>query len=407
MTGKKYEGYRAYEYLEPGFDYKEFDLVKHPRVDPYYVSLSKREEEHFESLLEELTVVDLHEHPVLWPENMEDVPDLHRSGRQFTAYEALSRSGLDCVFDNMMNGMAYITSYSGWKWMDVIHDLGVRLSDLAHQDMVIHCKSLEDIVEAKESGRIALVFCLESASPIENELDRIDVLYGLGIRSMGICYSESNMLGGGMGETIADSGLTDFGFDAVKRMNKLGLLIDLGHTNDRTALETIEVSDYPVYDSHSGPAAIAQGHTKGDEVLQALAENEGVLGVGGAGKGLRTEKHPVGSIDSYMECVEYCIDLMGIDHVGCGPDTLYGAHQELYKVWFPRRMGHYNREESGGVKPYPVPSEIEDPGYVRGLENPNEYVNVLRWLIKHGYSDDEIGKIVGGNAIRLLETVWL
>lgn len=407
MKGKKYEGYRAYEYLEPGFDYKEFDLVKHPRLEPYYVSLSKREEERFESLLEELTVVDLHEHPVLWPEDMEKVPELHRLGRQFTAYEALSRSGLDCVFDNMMNGMAYATSYSGWKWTDVIHDLGVRLSDLAHQNMVIHCKSLDDILEAKKRGKIALVFCLESASPIENELDRIDVLYGLGIRSMGICYSESNMLGGGMGETIAYSGLTDFGFDAVKRMNKLGLLIDLGHTNDHTALETIEVSDYPVYDSHSGPAAIAQGHTKGDEVLQALAENGGVLGVGGAGRGLRTKTHPVGSIDSYMECVEYCIDLMGIDHVGCGPDTLYGAHQELYKVWFPRRMGHYNREESGSVEPYPLPSEREDLGYVRGLENPNEYVNVLRWMIKHGYSDDEIGKIVGGNAMRLLETVWV
>ncbi|MFW6109138.1 MAG: dipeptidase [archaeon] len=303
--------------------------------------------------------------------------------------------------------MAYATSYSGWKWTDVIHDLGVRLSDLAHQNMVIHCKSLDDILEAKKRGKIALVFCLESASTIENELDRIDVLYGLGIRSMGICYSESNMLGGGMGETIAYSGLTDFGFDAVKRMNKLGLLIDLGHTNDRTALEAIEVSDYPVYDSHSGPAAIAQGHTKGDEVLQALAENGGILGVGGAGKGLRTEKHPVGSIDSYMECVEYCIDLMGIDHVGCGPDTLYGAHQELYKVWFPRRLGHYKREKNGDVERYPIPSEVEDPGYVRGLENPNEYVNVLRWMIKHGYSDDEIGKIVGGNAMRLLETVWV
>ncbi|MFW6109139.1 MAG: hypothetical protein ACOC6N_01700 [archaeon] len=94
MTGKKYEGYRAYEYLEPGFDYKEFDLVKHPRLESYYVSLSKREEERFESLLEELTVVDLHEHPVLWPEDMEKVPELHRLGRQFTAYEALSRDGV-------------------------------------------------------------------------------------------------------------------------------------------------------------------------------------------------------------------------------------------------------------------------------------------------------------------------
>jgi membrane dipeptidase len=404
---KKYDGYKAFDYLEPGFDYKEFKLVEHPRITPFYVPLSKSEEDRYQGLVEGSTLVDLHEHPVLWPDDMIDVSELHRLGRQFTAYAALSTSHLDCVFENMMDGMAYVTSYSGWKWMDVLHDIGIRLSDLAHQNTVTHCRTVQDIRDARAQGKIAMVFCLESATPIENELDRIDVLYGLGIRSMGICYSESNLLGGGMGEAYKDSGLTDFGYDAVKRMNKLRMLIDVGHTNDRTALETIEASDYPIYDSHSGPAAIAQGHTKGDEVLQALSENDGVLGVGGAGQGLRTVKHPVGSIESYMECIEYCIDLMGIDHVGCGPDTLYGAHQELYKVWFPRRQGHFKREGREPVKPYPVPDGVVDPGYVLGLENPNEYVNVMRWMIKHGYSDAEIQKIVGGNAVRLLEKVWV
>ena len=408
MGGKKhYDGYKAYSYLEPGFDYKEFKLVEHPRIESYIVPLSNSEEERFEELVEASTIIDLHEHPVLWPENMEDVPELHHLGRQFTAYAALSGSHLDCVFENMMDGMAYVTSYSGWKWMDVVHDIGIRLSDLAHQKMITHCRTVQDIRDAHREGKVAMVFCLESATPIENELDRIDVLYGLGIRSMGICYSESNMLGGGMGEAFKDTGLTDFGYDSVKRMNKLGMLIDVGHTNDRTAIETIEASDYPIYDSHSGPAEIAQGHTKGDEVLQSLAEHYGVLGVGGAGQGLRTRMHPVGSIDSYMECVEYCINLMGIDHVGCGPDTLYGAHQELYKVWFPRRQGHYSREGRESTAAYPVPKGMVDPGYVKGLENPNELVNVMRWMIKHGYSDAEIQKVMGGNALRLLEKVWV
>ena len=403
---KKYDGYKAYSFLEPGFDYREFKLVKHPRVEPYYVPLSKSEEERYQGLLEKATVIDLHEHPVLYPEDMRQLPEMNNLGRMFTAYEALSISHLDCVFDNMMDGMTYITSFNGWKWDDIVHDLGIRLSDLAHQDMVVHCKTVKDITDAKKNGKVAMVFCMESATPIENELDRIDVLYGLGVRSMGICYSESNNLGGGMSETYQDTGLTDFGYDAVKRMNKLRLLIDVGHTNDRTALETIEASDYPIYDSHSGPAKIAQGHIKGNEVLQALAEKDGVLGVGGAGQGLRTEKHPVGSIESYMECVEYCIDLMGVDHVGCGPDTLYGAHQKLYEVWFPRRMGHYERPSAEKVKPYPVPEGVIDPGYVKGMENPNEFVNVMRWMIKHGYSDAEIVKIIGGNALKLLEKVW-
>jgi membrane dipeptidase len=208
-----------------------------------------------------------------------------------------------------MDGMSYVTSFSGWKWNDIIHDIGIRLSDIAHQNLITHGRIVQNIKDAKENGKIALVLALESATPIENELDRIDVLYGLGVRSMGICYSESNMLGGGMGEAYKDSGLTDFGYDAVMRMNKLGLLIDVGHTNDRTAIEAIEASSHPIYNSHSGPAAIAIGHTNGDEMLQAMAEKGGVLGVGGAGQGLRTENHPIGSIESYMECVDYCIDL--------------------------------------------------------------------------------------------------
>ena len=407
--GKKkvYDGYKAYDYLEAGFDYRVFELCKEfGRVPPYLVPLSKGEEERFEDFIEKNIIIDLHEHPVLWPEDMSQAMELQQMGRDFTAYEALSKAGIDCVFDNLMDGTAYVTSYSGWKWNDVIHDIGVRLCDLHHQSMVTHCKTVRDIHDAAENGKVALVLCLESATPIENELDRIDVLHGIGVRSMGICYSESNMLGGGMGETRLDSGLTDFGYDAVKRMNKVGILVDVGHTNDRTAIETIEASDKPVYNSHSGPAAIAQGHTTGDEVLHVFAESDGLIAVGGAGRGLRTRKNPVGSIESYMECVEYCIDLMGIDHVGCGPDTLYGDHQGLYEYWYARKLGKHDRPGRKVEEPFPVPEGVADPGYVKGLENPNEFVNIARWMIKHGYSDGEIAKIIGLNALRMLEKVW-
>jgi membrane dipeptidase len=405
---KKYDGYKAYQYLKPGFDYKEFKLCKEfNRVPSYIVPLSKTEEERFESIIEKNILVDLHEHPVLWPEDMSQAMPFQQMGRDFTAYEALSKSRLDCVFDNLMDGTAFITSYMGWKWTDAIHDIGIRLSDLHHQRMIVPCYRVEDIKKANENGQIGLVLCLESATPIENELDRIDVLYGLGVRSMGICYSESNMLGGGMYETDLTTTLTDFGYDAVKRMNKLGIIIDVGHTNDQTALDTIEASDKPIYNSHSGPAAIANGHVTGDEVLKALAEKGGMVGIGGAGSGLSTEKNPVGNIESYMECLGYCIKVMGIDHVGCGPDTLYGEHQGLYKYWFSHPLGHYTRpDKKPHVRRRPVPRGVEDPGYVKGLENPNEFINIPRSMIKHGYSDIEISKVIGLNALKMLEKVW-
>ncbi len=408
MGGAKvWGGYRAYGYLVARFDYKVFKFAKGAgRVPEYRVPLSINDEERWQGIVENNTIIDLHEHPVYYPEDMSQLPEMNGSGRQFTDYEDLAKAGVDCVFDHMMDGMGYITSFSGWKWTDVVHDIGNRLCDIAHQDLVVPCRGVDDIKEARRRGKIALCLCLESASPIENEVDRVDVLYGLGIRSMGVCYSESNMLGGGMSESRLDSGLTDFGYDVVKRMNKVGILVDVGHTNDRTALETIEASDDPIYNSHSGPGAIAKGHTNGDEVLHALAENDGLLGVGGAGRGLRTKKHPVGSIDSYGECLSYCIDTMGIDHVGCGPDSLYGDHQGLYRVWFPRRLGHYKRPEERPEEDFPIPKGEFDPGYVKGLENPSEFTNIARWMVANGFSDAEIGKVMGGNALRLLKKVW-
>jgi membrane dipeptidase len=408
---KKYSGYKAYQYLTPGLDYKVFTLRKAEREEwKYIIPLSKNEEERFEEIIEKNIVMDLHEHPCLYPDPTTQSPDLAKEGRQFMAYEALSMSGIDCVFDNLLDGRCIINTKHGWDWMSTIHDLGMRLCDIAHQDFVIHAKRVDDIINAFETGRLAWVAVLESASCIENEVDRLDILYGLGVRSIGICYSEANMLGSGLGER-RDGGLTDFGYDAVVRMNKLGILIDIAHAGELTCLDTIEASKKPVINSHSGPAAIARGHVHSDEVLKALAEKDGLIAIGGAGYGFSTKKNPIGSIESYMECLEYCINLVGIDHVGCGPDTLYGDHQNHYRAFQERSkidgLGHYERP--GKVvtpRRWPVPEGLRDPGYVKGLENPNEFVNIARWMIKHGYSDAEIAKIIGGNALELIRKVW-
>ncbi|MCD6263716.1 membrane dipeptidase [Candidatus Bathyarchaeota archaeon] len=401
---KKYSGYRAYQYLEAGVDYKPFKLAKGiGRVKAYWVPLLKVEEERAEELLEKCVVVSMHDHPVLFPEDMSQLVEYQREGREFLAYEDLSRSCLDAVFDNMMDGTAYITSKAGWKWGDVIYDLGMRLCDLAHQDFVIKCEKVEDILEAHRTGRIALIPSLESATPIENEVDRIDILYGLGVRMMGIVYSESNALGSGLREP-RDGGLTDFGYDCVKRMNKIGMAIDVSHAGDQTALDTIEASDKPIMISHAGARALnGTARMFPDEVLTALAERDGVIGIEAAPHTTYTRNHPEHSIESYMEHMEYCIELMGIDHVGAGPDTLYGDHVALHRVWFGQTgRGHYPRPRTrAGVV---EPRRVE---YVRGLENPSEcLINITRWLVKHGYSDQEIEKLIGGNALRLLRRVW-
>ena len=403
---KKYAGYKAYQYLEPGVDYKEFNLRGGVVTDWWHpVPLTKSEEERFEQLMERNIVVSLHEHPSLYPKDIKYSPEVFPEGRQFLAHEALSRSGLDCVFDNLMDGRAVVNTKHGWDWNSTIHDLGMKLCDIAHQDFIVHCKSVQDIRDAHEDGRLAWVAVLESSSCIENEVDRLDVLYGLGVRSMGICYSESNMLGSGLKER-GDGGLTDFGYDAVVRMNKLGMLIDVSHTGDTTALDTIELSSRPIVISHAGARALMPTRRMfPDEVLQALAERDGVIGVEVAGFGARSNEHPEGGIEGFMDHVEYSIDLMGIDHVGIGPDSLYGDHVAHYAVFHEKYRtggyGQYRRPGAEAEREYPP---IE---YVEGMENPTECLqNVTRWLIKHGYTDREISKIIGLNAINLLEKVW-
>jgi membrane dipeptidase len=398
MQKKNYKGYKSYQYLEAGVDYKAFELVDEiGRVEPFVYPVSEAQEARVKRLFEENLVISLHDHCFVAPKNLEGFFEFRRQGRDWTGYEGLSHSGLDAVFDAMMDGTAMITSKAGWKWDDIITDIGLRLSDIAHQDMVILALTTEDIVRAKANGQIGFIVSLESSSMIENELDRIDILYGIGVRSMGIAYSEGNSLGAGLREA-GDGGLTQFGREAVKRMNKLGIAIDISHSGDQTALDTIEVSSQPVFITHAGARALWDTRRlKPDEVIRACAEKGGVIGIEAAPHTTLTPNNTRHSIEPFMEHVEYVANLVGIDHVALGPDALFGDHVGLHRLLAgPLSIG----KSHAGAK-------YEQVEYVEGLENPAEaFPNIVRWLVTHGYSDGDIAKIIGGNIMRALKEVW-
>ncbi len=225
MKRKAYDGYTSFQYLEPGVDYREFELAKQiGRVPSRRVEVSDAQEQRVQRLLEETLVVSLHDHVHVAPADLSLVHEYRQQGREWTGYEGLSVSGLDAVFDAFTGGTATITSAAGWKWDDVIFDIGMRLSDIAHQDMLVRAGTIAEIQEAKRSGKVAFIPSLEAATMIENEIDRLDVLYGFGLRCSGIVYSESNVLGSGLRDR-GDGGLTDLGRQAVRRMNKLGIAV--------------------------------------------------------------------------------------------------------------------------------------------------------------------------------------
>ncbi|TMC74480.1 MAG: diguanylate cyclase [Chloroflexi bacterium] len=365
----KYKGYRSFEYLEPGTDYREFKLAKElDRVPSRKVEVSGSQEERVQRLLDANLAVSLHDHCFVVPEDFGELAEYRRQGRDFTGYA----------------GMA-------------IYDLGMRMSDIAHQDFVVRGETLDDLRRAKENGQIAFIASLEAATAIENEVDRLDILYGLGIRSSGIAYSEANTLGSGLREK-RDGGLTDLGRQAVRRMNKLGIAIDISHSGDQTSLDTIETSEKPIFITHAGARALWNTQRmKPDEVLKAMAAKGGVIGIEAAPHTTLTKKHPKHSIESYMEHFEYCADLVGIDHVAFGPDTLFGDHVGLHH--------YFAKQLSIGAASRGM--EFEEVEFVDGIENPGEaFPNIVRWLVKHDYSDGDIAKAIGGNVMRVLEEAW-
>ncbi|WP_040213420.1 dipeptidase [Clostridium polynesiense] len=394
-----YKGYKSYEYLDKNKDYKSFELSDElNRVEPYFIPLNEEQEKKVKRIIANHPVISLHDHPSITPKDVKELMDYEREGRECTAFEGLAHSAWDAVFDNMMDGTCVISSKAGWKWTDVIHDIGIRSCDIAHQDFLIKGSSVEDIYKAKAEGKVAWFISLESATMIENELDRIEILYGLGARMMGITYSESNSLGSGLKEKY-DGGLTSFGAEAVERMNKIGMAIDVSHCGDVTAMDTIRTSKKPVFITHVGARSLwNMKRLKPDDVIKACAERGGVIGIEAAPHTTITKKHCRHDIESFMEHFEYIAELAGIDHVAFGPDCLYGDHVGLHNL-FSSNMS-IGENTKGDAFPY--------VDYVKGLENTTEAShNIIRWLVKHNYSEEDIRKVLGGNIIRTLKEVWI
>lgn len=393
-----YKGYTSFDYLEPERDFRVFELAQEiGRVPSYDLGLDEEQRARVTRLLRDEHAISLHEHPKILTNDPAQLREYNGTGRNAMGFEGLARSGMSAFFDNFMNGTNCVTSEHGWKWNDIVFDIGLRFADVAQQDHIVLAKSVADIEKAKSEGRIALVAGLEAATAIENELDRLDILYGLGIRQIGIAYSMANGLGSGLAEE-QDGGLTAFGHRAVERMNKLGLAIDISHSSDKTSRQVIDASADPVFITHAGARAVwPTNRMKSDDVIKACAERGGVIGIEAAPHTTISSEHPRHSLESVMDHFVYCVDLVGIDHVAFGPDTNFGDHVGLHDSFTTalrvnNAHGHVQHER------------IE---YVAGLENPAEnFTNIVGWLVKHGYSDDDITKVIGNNILNVLRKVW-
>ena len=160
---KRWDGYISFSYLEPGVVYKEFELSPQiGRVEPFVYPLTDEQNERADRLLRDCVCISLHDHCGVTPVDMSENDEYVREGRERYGYEGLAASCLDAVFANFLDGTATITSKGGWKWTDVIHDLGMHLADVAHRSTMFVAGTVHDILEAHRSGRIAMVHALRA-----------------------------------------------------------------------------------------------------------------------------------------------------------------------------------------------------------------------------------------------------
>ena len=236
---------------------------------------------------------------------------------------------------------------------------------------------------AKESGKLAVAFDLEGSDPLLGNLNLISLYYDLGVRQMLLAYNKDNRASGGCMEGTI--GLTDFGKDVIKEMNRVGMVVDVSHMGYRATMEAFEVSTAPVIFSHSNPNGLWQ-HARNisDEQIRACAQTGGVIGINGIGDFLGGT-----SSELIVQNIEYVMNLAGPEHVGLGLDYVIDKQELIeYVEMFP------------DIFP---PEKIKD--YLSFVE-PEQFPEFTELLWQKGYSEQIIRGILGGNFLRVAEQVW-
>lgn len=356
------------------------------RVPSMTVPLDAEQESRFQRLMERVILVDLHQHPMVLPEVMEELTDYLRTDDYLWGYEAVKQGGWTAVAtSNFFRGLVGTADLSLVEFEDVAQEVALMLSDLNRRTDIARVSNAADIGAAKERGIAGFFPTLEHLA-IGKELNRLDVLHGMGIRLAGLTYNRKNYIGDGLYERN-DGGLSNFGVEVVHRMNELGMAIDLSHASYQTAMDAIEFSQVPVTFSHNAAYTLRPTpRTRKDEELSACASKGGLIAITAVPNSLSDD--PEQDIECVLDQYDYMVRLVGVDHVAIGTDTTIGDHVAFHRKFLRRD----------------APADLPAP-YLNGLESPADGNNIVRGLILHGYSDEDIKKIVGGNALSFFRRV--
>ena len=262
-------------------------------------------------------------------------------------------------------------------------------------DLIVPGRTADDVRRAHADGRTAIVFGFQNCSPIEDDIGLVEICHQLGARFMQLTYNNQSLLATGCYEEN-DTGVTRMGRQVIAEMNRVGLVVDMSHSGERSTLEAIEISDRPIAITHANPSFWHPAlRNKSDNVLKALGESGGMLGFSLYPHHLKDKSDC--TVESFCEMVARTADLMGIDHIGLGSDLCQDQPDSVVE-WM--RVGRWTKdidygEGSAGDAGFPPM-----PSWFGGNL---DFDNIANGLRAHGFADADVEKVMGGNWLRFFE----
>ena len=258
-----------------------------------------------------------------------------------------------------------------------------------NSDLIFLGKSHEDIERAKLEKKTAIFFGFQNCSPIEDDIGLVEKIYENGCRFMQLTYNNQSLLASGCYEKN-DSGVTNFGKEAIREMNRLGIVIDMSHSGEKSTLDAIEISDKPIAITHANPNFWYKAlRNKSDQLLKTLSESGGMLGLSLYSHHLKNGSDC--TLDSFCEMAAKTCELMGVKNVGIGSDLCLNQPDSIVE-WM--RNGTWAKKKNYGEGSKKKPGFPKQPDWfidARGFKN------LENGLKKVGFNEMEVNNILGNN----------
>ncbi|WP_028304542.1 dipeptidase [Oceanospirillum maris] len=264
-----------------------------------------------------------------------------------------------------------------------------------NSDLIMPVKSAGDIRLAKQLGKVGVMFGAQNCSPIEDDIGMIEVMRELNLMIMQLTYNNQSLLACGCYEA-EDSGVTRFGRQAIREMNRVGMVVDMSHSGERSTLDAIEISQRPIVISHANPLSFHEAkRNKSGTVLKALGESGGLLGFSLYPFHLKNGSDC--TLEVFCDMVASTADLMGVDHIGIGTDLCQGQPLSILE-WM--RNGRWSKQMDYGEG---SKSNADWPRPLPWFRDSRDFPNLTVGLLNRGFSSDEVAKIMGRNWLNFID----